>query len=63
MRLNDLGFHRPPTPVGQGSRGFDKGKSLVFKSNVKSLASPCVTENDDLVLIDEQFEVNSSFSG
>ena len=23
-RLNDLGLHGPPTPVGQGSRRFDK---------------------------------------
>ena len=27
--FNDLGFHGPPTPVGQGPCGFDKERSLV----------------------------------
>ena len=34
-------FHRPPTAAGKGLCGF-----LVFKSRVKSLASPAMTELD-----------------
>ena len=45
-RFNDLGFHGPPTPAGQGPIGFDNGRSLVFKYNVKSLAIPFFTELD-----------------
>ena len=45
-RFNDLGFHGPPTPVGQGPFGLDKGRSLVAKSCVQSLTSPCVSELD-----------------
>ena len=41
-----MGFQGPPTPVGQGPCGFDKGRSLAVKSNVKSMASPCLTELD-----------------
>ena len=45
-RFIDLGFHGPPTPVGQGLCGFNRGWSSVVKSRVKSLATPCVTELD-----------------
>ena len=30
-RLNDLIIHGPPTPPGQGSCGFNKGRSIVVK--------------------------------
>ena len=29
-----------------GPCGFDKGRSLIVKGNIKSLSSPCVTELD-----------------
>ena len=41
-----FGFHGPPTPAGQGPYGFDKRRSLVDKSNDKSLATHCVAKLD-----------------
>ena len=43
-RFNDLKFHGPPSPAGQGLCDFNKAWSMVVKSRVKSLATPCVME-------------------
>ena len=45
-----LEFHGPSTPAHQGLCGFDKGRSLVVKLNVKSLATPCVAKLTDFYL-------------
>ena len=50
-----MGFRGSPTSAGQGLCGFNKGWSLVVKSRVKSLATPCVTELDREVGRENQF--------
>ena len=39
-KFNDLGFHEPPTPAGQGSRGFDFRTALYRNHMVPNRQGP-----------------------